>query len=144
MLPGQENCIALEVCDLAIGYGERTVLENLNFTVKRGEIFAIMGSSGCGKSTLLKHIIGIYPPQRGSIRIFGRETGINNTINPAEIAQLFGVTYQGGALLGSLTLAENVALVLEESLFRVTRRSSSSASAPRCWALATACSIAET
>jgi phospholipid/cholesterol/gamma-HCH transport system ATP-binding protein len=114
MLPGQENCIALEVCDLAIGYGERTVLENLNFTVKRGEIFAIMGSSGCGKSTLLKHIIGIYPPQRGSIRIFGRETGINNTINPAEIAQLFGVTYQGGALLGSLTLAENVALVLEE------------------------------
>ena len=105
---------ALEVRDLAVGYGERTVLKDLNFAVRRGEIFAIMGGSGCGKSTLLKHIIGIYPIQRGSIKIFGRE--ISGSSAPAldEIARIFGVTYQNGALLGSLTLAENVALVLQE------------------------------
>ena len=104
---------ALEIKDLAIGYDGHTVLENLNFTVESGEIFAIMGGSGCGKSTLLKHIIGIYPPQRGTVTIFKR----NITAQPledSEKARTFGVTYQGGALLGSLTLAENVALVLQE------------------------------
>lgn len=106
--------IALEVRDLAIGYGERTVLQDLNFTVKRGEIFAIMGGSGCGKSTLLKHIIGIYPPQKGSISIFGKEFNHAQDPDLDQIARMFGVTYQGGALLGSLTVAENVALVLEE------------------------------
>jgi phospholipid/cholesterol/gamma-HCH transport system ATP-binding protein len=106
--------IALEVKDLAIGYGARTVLQNLNFSVKRGEIFAIMGGSGCGKSTLLKHIIGIYPPQKGIIRIFGKEFNSNSEPDLDNIARLFGVTYQGGALLGSLTVAQNVALVLEE------------------------------
>lgn len=104
---------ALEIKDLAIGYDGRTVLENLNFTVKRGEIFAIMGGSGCGKSTLLKHIIGIYPPQSGSVMIFGRNI-TEQPLEDYETARVFGVTYQGGALLGSLTLAENVALVLQE------------------------------
>ena len=106
--------IALEVKDLAIGYGSRTVLHDLNFSVKCGEIFAIMGGSGCGKSTLLKHIIGIHPPQKGIIRIFGKEFNADNAPALNDIARLFGVTYQGGALLGSLTVAQNVALVLEE------------------------------
>ncbi|MBE6366947.1 MAG: ATP-binding cassette domain-containing protein [Lentisphaerae bacterium] len=109
-----EKVPALEIRDLSIGYGERTVLRDLNFTVQQGEIFAVMGGSGCGKSTLLKHIIGIYPVQRGSIKIFGREITGGNAPTLDEIARLFGVTYQGGALLGSLTLAENVALVLQE------------------------------
>lgn len=104
----------LEIRDLAIGYGDRTVLKDLNFTVNRGEVFAIMGGSGCGKSTLLKHIIGVYPAQAGSIKIFGREVNGNNPLSDSEIARTFGVTYQGGALLGSLTLAENVALVMQE------------------------------
>lgn len=110
----QNGKIALEVKDLAIGYGERTVLHDLNFSVKCGEIFAIMGGSGCGKSTLLKHIIGIHPPQKGVIRIFGREFSGSSGPGLSDIARLFGVTYQGGALLGSLTVAQNVALVLEE------------------------------
>ena len=108
------NTPALEICNVAVGYGERTVLHDLNFTVKQGEIFAIMGGSGCGKSTLLKHIIGIYPLQAGEIKIFGRTISGSNTLSEEDIARTFGVTYQGGALLGSLTLAENVALVLEE------------------------------
>ncbi|MBE6370373.1 MAG: ATP-binding cassette domain-containing protein [Lentisphaerae bacterium] len=110
----RKNCSALEVRDLAIGYDGRMVLENLNFTVQPGEIFAVMGASGCGKSTLLKNIIGIYQPLHGSIKIFGQESSSVDPIQPGDIARLFGVTYQGGALLGSLTLAENVALVLEE------------------------------
>ena len=105
---------ALELYDVSIGYGDRTVLHDLNFSVAQGEIFAIMGGSGCGKSTLLKHIIGIHPLKSGSVKIFGKTISGENTLSEAEIARTFGVTYQGGALLGSLTLAENVALVLEE------------------------------
>lgn len=109
-----KDCPALEISDLSIGYDNRIVLKDLNFTVQPGEIFAIMGGSGCGKSTLLKHIIGIYPPLSGSIKIFGHTYDADNPLKLDETARLFGVTYQGGALLGSLTLAENVALVLEE------------------------------
>ncbi len=105
---------ALKVSDLSIGYGDRTVLRDLNFTVHQGEIFAVMGPSGCGKSTLLKHIIGIYPVQQGSVEIFGQDLSRNQIPDGSNIARLFGVTYQGGALLGSLTLSENIALVLEE------------------------------
>lgn len=104
---------ALEIRDLAIGYGDRVVLENLNFSVRRGEIFAVMGGSGCGKSTLLKHIIGVYPPLRGSVLINGRNI-TEDPLQEHETAAAFGVTYQNGALLGSMTLAENVALVMQE------------------------------
>lgn len=105
---------ALELCNVSVGYGERTVLHDLNFSVAQGEIFAVMGGSGCGKSTLLKHIIGIHPLKSGEVKIFGRTISGDNALSEVEIARTFGVTYQGGALLGSLTLAENVALVLEE------------------------------
>jgi phospholipid/cholesterol/gamma-HCH transport system ATP-binding protein len=111
-----ENCQtpALEICNVSVGYGGRTVLHDLNFTVKKGEIFAIMGGSGCGKSTLLKHIIGIHPLQSGEVKIFGKAISKENMLSEEAVARTFGVTYQGGALLGSLTLAQNVALVLEE------------------------------
>lgn len=105
---------ALELCNVSVGYGDRTVLHDLNFSVAQGEIFAVMGGSGCGKSTLLKHIIGIYPLQAGSVKIFGKVISGDNALSESEIARTFGVTYQGGALLGSLTIRENVALVLEE------------------------------
>lgn len=105
---------ALELCNVSVGYGDRTVLHDLNFSVAQGEIFAVMGGSGCGKSTLLKHIIGIHPLQAGSVKIFNRVISGDNALSESEIARTFGVTYQGGALLGSLTIRENVALVLEE------------------------------
>lgn len=105
---------ALELCNVSVGYGDRTVLHDLNFSVAQGEIFAVMGGSGCGKSTLLKHIIGIHPLQAGSVKIFGKVISGDNALSESEIARTFGVTYQGGALLGSLTIRENVALVLEE------------------------------
>jgi len=106
--------VKLEVKDLVIGYGDRIVLQNLNFQVSRGEIFCIMGGSGCGKSTLLKHIIGLYPPKSGDILFSGRSI-VNATPDERRtIMRGFGVTYQGGALFGSMTVAENVALPLTE------------------------------
>ena len=110
----REPSPVLEVRELAVGYGGRVVLEHLNFSVRRGEIFAIMGGSGCGKSTLLKHIVGLYPLLSGTVEILGRKIRDDSWTELAELSQLFGITYQGGALLGSFTLAENVALPLEE------------------------------
>ena len=106
--------VVLRVCDAAVGYGSRTVLEHLNFSVRRGEIFAIMGGSGCGKSTLLKHIIGLYKPLRGDILINGRSIVTANEQEKRSIMSEFGVAYQGGALFRSLNLAENIALPMEE------------------------------
>ena len=104
----------IKVEDLTIGYGERVLMENLNFEVRRGEIFFIMGGSGCGKSTLLKHLIGLYEPMRGNIFIRGRDIAHAEETERMEIMRGFGVTYQGGALFGSMSVAENVAMPLEE------------------------------
>ena len=106
--------IKLEIKDLVIGYGDRIVLQDLNFHVRSGEIFCIMGGSGCGKSTLLKHIIGLFRPQSGDILISGQSI-VNATAEERRlIMRHFGVTYQGGALFGSMTVAENIALPLRE------------------------------
>ncbi len=104
----------IKVEDLTIGYGERVLMENLNFEVHKGEIFFIMGGSGCGKSTLLKHLIGLYEPMRGNIFIRGRDIAHAEETERMEIMRSFGVTYQGGALFGSMSVAENVAMPLEE------------------------------
>ena len=104
----------IEVRDLTIGYGSRVVLENLNFRIESGQIVTILGGSGCGKSTLLKHIIGLYKPLRGDILINGRSIVNANEQEKRSIMSEFGVAYQGGALFRSLTLAENIALPMEE------------------------------
>ena len=104
---------ALTAENLVIGYGERIVLQNLNFAVRRGEIFGILGNSGCGKSTLLKNLLGIFTPLSGRITLLG---GVLDPAKPDDFLKLMtsiGVTYQGGALFGSMTVAENVALPLE-------------------------------
>ncbi len=108
-----ENII--EVSDLTIGYSAAApLMENLNFSVHKGEIFCILGGSGCGKSTLLKHLIGLYKPLHGDIKIQGKSI-VNATDTERRLMmEKFGVTYQGGALFGSMTVGENVALPLEE------------------------------
>ena len=105
---------AIEVRDLAIGYGDRTVLQGLNFRIEPGQIVTILGGSGCGKSTLLKHIIGLYAPLKGDILINGRSIVHAGEEEKRSIMSEFGVAYQGGALFRSLTLAENIALPMEE------------------------------
>src|SRR5437762_3287749 len=88
---------------LAVGYGETVVLEHLDFTVARGDVFAILGGSGSGKSTLLRALIGLEEPLRGTIGIAGAPPR-------REGPPSHGVLFQSGALFGSMTLAENVAL----------------------------------
>lgn len=105
----------IEVKDLVRKFGNRTVLNGVSFTVNKGDTMIIMGGSGCGKSTLLRHIIGSLQPTSGSIKIFGKET---TTMSPKEMEQLrlrFGMNFQFGALLQSLTVGENVALPLIEN-----------------------------
>lgn len=105
----------IEVRDLVRKFGSRTVLNGITFTVEKGDTMIIMGGSGCGKSTLLRHIIGSLKPTSGSIKIFGRET---STMPPEEFEALrkrFGMNFQFGALLQSLTVGENVALPLIEN-----------------------------
>ncbi|MCF6176069.1 MAG: ATP-binding cassette domain-containing protein [Victivallaceae bacterium] len=105
---------AVEVKDLTIGYGDFIVLKDLNFSVKKGEIFAILGGSGCGKSTILKHIIGLHKPKSGEILVNGKSM-VNATESEREKLMLeFGVLYQSSALFSSLTLEENIALPLNE------------------------------
>ena len=113
--------IVLSLRDITIGYENKIVMQNINFDVKRGEIISILGQSGCGKSTLLKNIIGLYEPLKGSIEILGRNLTECSELRRRVMMKKMGITYQSGALLGSLTIAENVALPLEEH----TRKSQS-------------------
>ena len=102
----------VEVTNLFRKFGDRTVIDNLSFTIHRGETLVIMGGSGCGKSTLLRHIIGVMKPTAGSVKIFGQEITTMNDVQIAEIRRRFGMLFQSGALLASLTVGENVALPL--------------------------------
>lgn len=108
----QETIITVE--KMTASYGERLVLDSLSFTVARGEIFVILGGSGCGKSTLLKHMIGLYKPQSGDIRIGDASVVSSEGVERDALIRRFGVMYQSGALFGSMTLLENICLPLEE------------------------------
>ncbi len=97
-----------------MAFGSFVLQRDLNFSVGRGDIFIIMGGNGCGKSTLLRHLVGLQAPAKGEV-LYGKTSFWN--AEPAErerIMRRFGILYQGGALWSSMTLAENVALPLEE------------------------------
>jgi phospholipid/cholesterol/gamma-HCH transport system ATP-binding protein len=104
----------IRVRDLSVGYDDFVLLEHVSFDVRRGEIFVILGGSGSGKSTLLKHMIGLIEPQAGSVFIDGDDIITASSVTRHSILRKFGVMYQSGALFGSMTLAENVRLALEE------------------------------
>jgi phospholipid/cholesterol/gamma-HCH transport system ATP-binding protein len=105
---------AIEVRGLTMSYGGRTVMQGLDFQVRRGEVFVIMGGSGSGKSTLLKHLIGLKKPAAGTILFDGEDFGAADDTARRGMLRRMGVLYQNGALWSGLTLAENVALPLEE------------------------------
>ncbi|MDG1960219.1 MAG: ATP-binding cassette domain-containing protein [Candidatus Binatia bacterium] len=105
---------AIEVRDLTMAYGDFVVMRDLNFEIRSGDIFIIMGGSGCGKSTLLRHLVGLVEPARGEIRYSGASFTEADADGRAAFLRRFGVLYQSGALWSSMTLAENIGLPLGE------------------------------
>jgi phospholipid/cholesterol/gamma-HCH transport system ATP-binding protein len=102
------------VRDLTMAYGDYVIMRDLNFTVGRGDIFIIMGGSGCGKSTLMKIMVGLKEPARGQVFYGDLNFWEAFPDDRKHIVQNIGILYQSGALWSSMTLAENVALPLEE------------------------------
>ena len=96
----------IDVRGLSIGWGERILMQDVTFAVPTGDVFVILGGSGCGKSTLLRNMIGLETPKTGTVRI--RDTERLGADRPPP----FGVLFQSGALFGSLTVGDNVALPL--------------------------------
>ena len=104
----------IEVTDLVAKYGNDVILDGISFQVYEGEIFVILGGSGCGKSTLLKHLIGLIRPYSGQVIVDGDDISHCDEATYKRMLKKIGVLYQSGALLGSMTLAENVALPVKE------------------------------
>ena len=100
--------------NLRVSYGEREILHGINFDVVRGETLVILGGSGSGKSTLLRTLVGLEKPSAGEIWIKGRDLAKTSAEEMDEIRTKIGMSFQGGALFGSMTVGENVALPLRE------------------------------
>ena len=112
--PTPDSAAIVRVEGLVAGYDGNVLLQDVNFSVNRGEVFVILGGSGCGKSTLLKHMIGLYQPMAGRVLIDGDDIVSAEGAARRAILTKIGVMYQSGALFGSMTLLENVRLPLEE------------------------------
>jgi phospholipid/cholesterol/gamma-HCH transport system ATP-binding protein len=103
----------IEVEGLTMAFGARIVMERLTFTIRRGDIFIIMGGSGSGKSTLMRHLVGLQRPAAGTIHFCGLSMWDASPDEQAMLQRRLGIMYQQGALWTSMTLAENVALPLQ-------------------------------
>ena len=112
MVDAQNDIIKIE--GLVKRFGDQTVLNGINLDVHPGETMVIMGGSGSGKSTLLRNMIGTFTPEEGSVKLFGEDLATLNEQGMNDIRKQFGILFQSGALFQSLTVAENVALPLEE------------------------------
>jgi phospholipid/cholesterol/gamma-HCH transport system ATP-binding protein len=110
----KENTPHIIVTDLTMAYGDIVIQQDLNFTINRGDIFIIMGGSGCGKTTLLRHLVGLKRPVKGKVIYDSTSFWEVDEEERSKIMRRCGILYQGGALWSSMTLAENVALPLEE------------------------------
>jgi len=107
-----ESMISLR--DLRVSYGDREILHGISLDVERGETLVILGGSGSGKSTLLRALVGLEKPSSGQIFIKGKDIASASPAEMDEIRKRIGMSFQGGALFGSLTVGENVALPLRE------------------------------
>ncbi|MEE4292275.1 MAG: ATP-binding cassette domain-containing protein [Cycloclasticus sp.] len=104
----------ISVRELTMAYGSRLIQKDVSFDVMRGDIFVIMGGSGCGKSTLLKHLLGLLEPAKGEIVYGGQNFTRSGPGARQKLRQNWGITYQSGGLISAMSLADNVALPLEQ------------------------------
>lgn len=103
----------VEVQNIVTRYGQRVILNDISVSFLPSEISVILGTSGCGKTTLLKSIIGLLKPSSGTVKLFGVEIRDQDDPETVEVLKKIGVLFQNGALLGSLTVGENIALPLQ-------------------------------
>jgi phospholipid/cholesterol/gamma-HCH transport system ATP-binding protein len=106
--------VAIAVRNLHVRYGTREILHGVNFEVPSGQTLVIMGGSGCGKSTLLRTLVGLERPSSGEIWIRGKNFAAMTGAERDELRKKMGMSFQSGALFGSMTVGENVALPLRE------------------------------
>jgi phospholipid/cholesterol/gamma-HCH transport system ATP-binding protein len=109
-----ERKTAIEVTDLVTHYGQTRILHGVNMAVQENEIMIIMGGSGSGKSTLLRYLLGLGKPTSGSIKLLGKDITKLTALEMHDLRKNMGVAFQGGALLSSMTVGENVQLPLVE------------------------------
>jgi phospholipid/cholesterol/gamma-HCH transport system ATP-binding protein len=112
--PPVPDDIAISVRNLRVKYGEREILHGINFEVPAGQTMVILGGSGSGKSTLLRTLVGLEKPSAGEIWIQGKDFASIPEGERDELRKKMGMSFQGGALFGSMTVGENVALPLQE------------------------------
>jgi phospholipid/cholesterol/gamma-HCH transport system ATP-binding protein len=121
-----ENIVEVE--NLITHYGERVILNGINLGIRTGEIMVIMGGSGSGKTTLMRNLLGLNKPSSGSIHILGKDITRISKRELYAIRRKMGVAFQGGALLGSMSVADNIELPLrqhtklDESTIRIMSR----------------------
>ena len=104
----------VQVDNVTFGFGDAVVLDDVSMWAKEHEVTVILGPSGCGKTTLLKQLIRLYVPWRGSVRVFDHEITQMDEPEFNELLLKIGVLFQNGALLNSITVAENIAIPLEQ------------------------------
>ena len=109
-----DSQVMISLRDVRVSYGEVEILHGITFDVKRGETLVILGGSGSGKSTLLRTLVGLEKPSSGEIWIKGQNIAAIPDSEMDEIRKKIGMSFQGGALFGSMTVGENVALPLRE------------------------------
>src|SRR5216117_3440458 len=111
--PGQEGAM-ISVRNLRVSYGEPEILHGVDFDVMDGETLVILGGSGSGKSTLMRTLVGLERPSSGEIWLKGKNIAAISTAEMDELRKKIGMSFQGGALFGSMSVGENVALPLRE------------------------------
>ena len=114
ILPASPIEPVVSLRNLRVSYGEREILHGISFDVVHGETLVILGGSGSGKSTLLRTLVGLEKPSAGEILIKGQDLAKTSAAEMDEIRRKIGMSFQGGALFGSMTVGENVALPLRE------------------------------
>ena len=112
--PATDNDVVLEVDGIVTRFGRQTVHDGVSFTVRRGQLVALIGGSGTGKSVLLREIIGLMRPTAGTVRLLGTDVWKASADQLAAVRRRFGMMFQDGALFSSLDVAHNVAVPLVE------------------------------